>query len=477
MLVLLTGALLFLGVGAFVTPDTWLAIAAGRVVAGGIPHHDTLTAWTVGHRWIDQQWLGQLVLYDLWRAGGVRLLGAVNALAVVGSLTVVLVGARRRGGAPRQVVLVGLVAAVPLMLVAGNIRTQSLALPLFAAVLALLCSDSRTPSRRVFWVIPLLVLWANVHGSVFLGVALVGVAAACRLRDAAPPGERAATVLLVLLAGATLVATPYGLEIFAYVGDLAGNGEVRNVASDWMPVTLEPIQVPALVLAAGAVLAIVSSGSTLSLFERVALGLLLVAALSARRNLGWFGLAGALMLPACLPARRSPRSAASVAGGAATLISAVGAVVVAAVHGLGDAPRQVDRRFPPAAAAVISRAVAADPTAPIFVHPRYADWLLVAAPSLTGHIPFDIRYELLSEAELRRFRRVRGQVGDGWRSALGGARLIVLDRSERPLGHLPSAAAVLLQENGSRAAFVRGRIVVIVLGAPPRSHTSAADAR
>src|SRR4051812_13336370 len=63
-LVLLVSAaccLLLLGVGAFVMSDTWLALVAGRVVAGGgPPSTDMLTAWTLGREWVDQQWLGQL---------------------------------------------------------------------------------------------------------------------------------------------------------------------------------------------------------------------------------------------------------------------------------------------------------------------------------------------------------------------------------------------------------------------------------
>src|SRR4051812_34220261 len=48
MLVCGIAIVLLLGIGAFVMSDTWLALAAGRVVAAhGPPAHDTLTAWTL----------------------------------------------------------------------------------------------------------------------------------------------------------------------------------------------------------------------------------------------------------------------------------------------------------------------------------------------------------------------------------------------------------------------------------------------
>ena len=53
------------------TQDSWLALIGGRdVAAHGIPHQDTLFVITHGARWIDQQWLAQLVIYDLYKAGG-----------------------------------------------------------------------------------------------------------------------------------------------------------------------------------------------------------------------------------------------------------------------------------------------------------------------------------------------------------------------------------------------------------------------
>ena len=88
---------LALGVFAFIamlkrefTSDTILDAYAGRLVANhGIPFHNTLTAVGYGREWIDQQWLGQLVIYAVqWAAGwpGVAALSAA-AVALTGALS------------------------------------------------------------------------------------------------------------------------------------------------------------------------------------------------------------------------------------------------------------------------------------------------------------------------------------------------------------------------------------------------------
>ncbi|MGZ4317216.1 MAG: hypothetical protein ACXVRS_15500, partial [Gaiellaceae bacterium] len=53
--------------------DSWLALVSGREVAQhGLSNTDSLTVWTTGRPWVDQQWLGQLFFYWLWLLGGLR---------------------------------------------------------------------------------------------------------------------------------------------------------------------------------------------------------------------------------------------------------------------------------------------------------------------------------------------------------------------------------------------------------------------
>ena len=57
--------LLALAMPFLLNQDSWLALVDGRLIAQhGLPHTDTLTVWTLGRHWIDQQWASHLVLYE-----------------------------------------------------------------------------------------------------------------------------------------------------------------------------------------------------------------------------------------------------------------------------------------------------------------------------------------------------------------------------------------------------------------------------
>src|SRR5439155_24847451 len=134
--------------------------------------------WGHGRRWVDQQWLAQLGYYGIYAVGGLRLALLTNAAVVAGSFAAAARLARARGGAARDVLYVSILGVVAIGLSSSALRPQTLVLPLFVALTWLLIEDARSPSRRVFWVVPLLVLWANLHGTVTLAVLLVLLAVA-----------------------------------------------------------------------------------------------------------------------------------------------------------------------------------------------------------------------------------------------------------------------------------------------------------
>jgi hypothetical protein len=156
--------------------DSWLVILGGKeIVEHGLPTHDALTIWAHGREWIDQQWLGQLVFCGLYALGGVKLVLFGHAAAVAAAFVGALAAARWRGGSVRSVCWIALPVIYILSWASWNARAQTLALPLFVAVVWLLIKDGRSESRRIFFVFPLLVLWANVHGSAVAGASLVGL--------------------------------------------------------------------------------------------------------------------------------------------------------------------------------------------------------------------------------------------------------------------------------------------------------------
>src|SRR5437868_3091989 len=57
-----------------VVQDTWLSLVDGRlIVQHWLPHRDSLTWWTLGRSWVDQQWGAHVVLYEFVEHGGLRM--------------------------------------------------------------------------------------------------------------------------------------------------------------------------------------------------------------------------------------------------------------------------------------------------------------------------------------------------------------------------------------------------------------------
>lgn len=374
--------------------DSWLALVDGRfVVQHGLPHADTLAYWTRGRPWVDQQWGAQLLLYAAERAGGLAATAALGIACVGAALAGVAVAARRLGASSRSTAMALLVApiAAPWLM---QVRTQSLALPLYVSVVGLLVADARRPGRRVFLVLPLLVVWANLHGSVSLAAGLVALHGAV----AASRGRRSALALLI--APLALVASPYGWSLAGYYRLMLLHPPFASVVTEWRPITVGAATAPFLVTAFAGTALWARHRRVLTGFEQWALPLLLIAALSAVRNAVWFELAFAVALPRLLDAAFPPAPPSAGAQRLHRLVGVTASVLAIAV--VAGAIARGDSWFvrdgSPAAAAAVARAAGAHGV--VLADDVHADWLLWEQPVLAGRIAYDVRFELLSRRQL-----------------------------------------------------------------------------
>src|SRR5436305_3301556 len=218
--------LLAVAIPALFVSDSWLAFVDGRLVAQhGLPHRDTLTFWSAGTQWIDQQWGSQLGLYAAARSG-LAVVSALGIALVLSTLALLAVAARRLGGSARSTALA---VALPLLAAPwlAQLRTQTLALSLFAAVFWLLARDARARDRRVLAVIPVFVVWANVHGSVSLAAGLTALYGLTVVRRRRLVGAALVASPLALL------ASPYGLGLVGYYRLMLLHPPLASVVHVW----------------------------------------------------------------------------------------------------------------------------------------------------------------------------------------------------------------------------------------------------
>lgn len=423
-----------MGIPAHFSQDGWLALIAGRLIAGhGVPTHDYFAVMTHGVRWVDQQWLAQLLMYELARIGGQQLLTVLYVLITVVAFGGAMAAARSLGGEDLHVLVATLPGAFFYLVTAVSIRTQGFAYPLFVATLWLLASEARgsVRRRRVYLVLPMLVVWANLHGSVTLGVALavlygvavlVGNVRASRLHGLAD----IRAWVFVVVPPLTLLATPYGLGVIHYYRATLLNSQFSRMVTEWKPVTSVPILAAPLfiliVLTGVAVARLLFSGRSRrrqigssvgsarpsaaprpALFDVLTLILLAVGAVMAVRNVTWFGLALVVLLPMLLTQLRHGASAplrrARVNRLLAVATVLLAAIVVCAV--LARPSAWFTSTYPRKAIPTLRRLLVRDPHAKILADVRYADWLIWEDPRLfSGRVAYDTSFELLTMPQL-----------------------------------------------------------------------------
>lgn len=427
-----------------VQTDTWVALVAGREVAQhGLPSAEHLTLIAQGRRWVDQQWLAQLLLYELERLGGVGLMIAACTAAALCAFAVAAAAAQARGASPFT-----LVFWLPVALLIGpwgvQARTQSLALPLFSLVLWLVLRDPDLRRRSSLLTIPVLCLWANFHGSVTLGAAVV---AGHALQALARTGLRRLPIALLLLAPASVLASPYAIELPGYYREMLLDPPYGHDIVEWERTT--PGIAPLFFALAGVVgLVVLFRRKQLRPIEWVVLAFTFAAALTAVRITPWFGLATLATVPP-LTTRRTTH--ADLHGSGAAITAA--ALVAAMLGALGWMARQDYG----GSASLIVALRAQPPNTRVLADLDTADWVLWEAPQLHGRVAYDGRPELLTRQEFvddaLRFEQFR----PGWQAAVRGYTLIVTSPAlaERLIRYdwrtMRAAQGIVLLERGKIA--------------------------
>ena len=175
--------------------------AGAEILAGqGIPTVDTWTFTAAGTPWTDQQWGAQVILAAVYQVAGWTGLVVFRA-ALIGVIfgCLFVIGLRRGLGMRRAAWLT--LAAFIVSAVALGLRPQLIGMACSRSS-CLLVTDRRAHPGRL-WAIPVIVLvWANVHGSFFLGPVVLGLAWLEDLHDHAPRPHRVLLIAVVSAAAA-----------------------------------------------------------------------------------------------------------------------------------------------------------------------------------------------------------------------------------------------------------------------------------
>jgi hypothetical protein len=464
-----TAALVFAAVamswGRIFFSDTYISLTSGRYIhAHGLPSTDHLTVAGAGRPWVDQQWLAHLFMYDLWRVGGDAAVGASSAAAFALAFGMLAVLLLRRGAAPVGAVL-ALGGALVQCLLFAETRAQSYAYPLFVGLLWIVLTQSdRTWLRRAALTLPLLVLWANVHGSVLLGVAIVvaccGRSAAASLRRKAwrPAGGELA---LSVLAATCVFATPYGTAMIGYYVRVLGDPALATIA-EWQPSTFAPLNLPFVVILMGTLgLVCFARGKGVRLPADMILLAVFLGALAAHavRYQTWFALGAAPLLALAVTrtwSRRRglapPPRAIVIAAGAILLIL----TVVAGGILVRTPSSAYGKWISDSAVHSAARYGAQHPQARILADDVTGSALLWRYPGLAGRVGFDARTDIYKPSQFLAFARFVLASGPAWGASARPYQVVAVTCSLHPAlcKALPKLSGwrILTHRNGGMVA-------------------------
>jgi hypothetical protein len=268
--------------------------------SGSILSTDPLTFTAAGQPWLNQQWGAGLLLSVGYSIGGWAGLALLRALLV--GLTVGLVfWTARRWLTVRPAAFLALSAFV-VGIGALALRAQLFGIVCYALVIALLAGRRTRP--RLAFAVPLVVLaWANLHGSFFLGVGAAGLTLLADLR--APAGLRRRSVAIFALAAVASIVTPFGAGSWSYAVGLSTNGDVARLVSEWQrtgPLSFAGGLFYLSVLAVAIVLAIAKrrNGRWPAVPSLLWLGGLVVVGAWAERGIVWWAFGAPVVLAPAL---------------------------------------------------------------------------------------------------------------------------------------------------------------------------------
>jgi hypothetical protein len=276
--------------------DLFWHLAQGRqTLLEGLVRVDRFSWSVAGMPVLTDQWLGQVFWYGAYAGLGWQGIVALRALLVLAIVTLIVAAALQAQRRPLIAVLAA-IPAIALARFAWTERPQLMGLACFALLLFVVRASADRP--RILLPVPLLLLlWANLHASFVLGLAVVLIACGeLALRRPAARGFAAGVVVASL---AVTLLTPSGLGIWTSAG---GHflSPPRVIQEEGVPDVTQPYgAVFAFTLLAVLFTALLSRRAPLR--EAVLLLPILFVSLTAARHTPFFAIASAPYLAAYAP--------------------------------------------------------------------------------------------------------------------------------------------------------------------------------
>ena len=222
--------------------DTGLHIRVGDAIMAGrhVPTHDLFSFSRPGQEWFAFEWLSEVIfsfLHSLFGLKGVVLFSGVLLAATFTALLRYALWLH----ANSLIALALVLMAINTTFIHFLARPHLFTLLLTVVFMWLIAADRRRKSFRIWLLVPLMVLWTNLHGGFPVGFALLGLLVAgsaleAWLRGEIRPYRRLEAVRYAWVGFACLSASlinPYGVKLHLHVLQVLRADWIRNLVDEF----------------------------------------------------------------------------------------------------------------------------------------------------------------------------------------------------------------------------------------------------
>ncbi len=279
--------------------DFWFHLKTGEYIiqTGLIPRTDTFSFTNFGAPWIAHGWLSGLIFYVVYSTLGFRALIFIFALVTALAFWIAFKRSSSHPFIAGFATLLGVWTVMPTI----GVRPRVFTLLLSSVYLLILSRYARRGGgREIWWLVPLMILWVNLHGGFLIGLALIGLTIIGIALDALggfDQGDRSLwprlrTLGLVLIgSGLAALVNPYGIRIYFETLRTLRSPIYQQVVLDWVsPDFHQPELLPLLLLMLLTITALAISPKKVRSSDLLLFLAMMYATLKTQRNMAIFAL-------------------------------------------------------------------------------------------------------------------------------------------------------------------------------------------
>jgi hypothetical protein len=230
--------------------------------------------------WLPHEWIFS-VIYALTSDNNIKVVFCLMcALLALATIIINIVRAKTASPTTNLIALAFLMIAI---LPAFGLRAQVLGWPLLAVAMLVLESNP----RRHWLLIPIAIIWDNLHASGLILPAIILVYGCGRILTEKTKNALLSTILLTLGTFCASIITPFGLTYATFAASWSTNPFATNFINEWLPLSLKNLTIGEFAIL-GVLIAGEIFGSRLTWSQRLLTVALFVSAALHVRNVPLF---------------------------------------------------------------------------------------------------------------------------------------------------------------------------------------------